>query len=164
MEPHWSRERRQWGHWSPSKSLIASIHAYQEAKKRRGPWARACAWLHKRRCQFWSAVSGADIDPAAQLGPGLALPHPNGVVIHADAVVGANCMLMQQVTLGQLAADGAPRLGDGVYVGAGAKVLGAIHIGDGAAVGANAVVLHDVPARATAVGVPARVIERKAPK
>jgi len=89
------------------------------------------------------------------------LPHPNGVVMHRDAVIGVNCMIMQQVTIGQLAEGGAPRLGDGVYVGAGAKVLGEITIGDGASIGANAVVLSDVPPGCTAVGIPARVVRRR---
>ena len=67
-------------------------------------------------------------------------------------------MLMQQVTVGQLADGAAPVIGSGVYIGAGAKVLGGVRVGDGARIGANAVVLRDVPAGCTAVGVPAHVI------
>jgi uncharacterized protein VirK/YbjX len=103
-------------------------------------------FIAKRRIQFWSIITGADIAPEATLGGGLMLPHPNGIVFHRAAVIGVNCMIMQQVTIGQLASDGAPRLGNNVYVGAGAKVLGPITIGDGASIGANAVVLADVPA------------------
>jgi serine O-acetyltransferase len=109
--------------------------------------------------RFWSAVAGADIPLNARLGGGLLLPHPNGVVIHPDAVVGPNCLLFQQVTLGYGGPKpGAPVLGGHVDVGAGAKVLGGVRVGDHARIGANAVVLDDVPAGATAVGVPARVI------
>jgi serine O-acetyltransferase len=117
--------------------------------------------LNKRRLQFWSVICGSDIHPDAQIGGGLVMPHPNGVVMHQDAVIGTNCMVMQQVTIGQLAHGAVPRLGSGVYVGAGAKILGPVVIGDGAAVGANAVVLDHVPAGATAVGVPARVVRRR---
>jgi serine O-acetyltransferase len=85
------------------------------------------------------------------------LPHPNGVVIHPDAEIGPNCLLFQQVTLGS-SPEGAPKLGGNVVVGAGAKLLGAIRIGENARIGANAVVLRDVPAGATAVGVPAHIV------
>ncbi len=87
------------------------------------------------------------------------LPHPNGVVIHPGAVVGPNCLLFQQVTLGTGGdKPGVPCLAGHVDVGAGAKILGGVRIGEHALIGANAVVLCDVPAGATAVGVPARVL------
>ncbi|WP_236544513.1 serine O-acetyltransferase [Roseovarius atlanticus] len=89
--------------------------------------------------------------------------HPNGVVVHPDAVIGPNCILFQQVTLGTNRGDkGAPQLGGHVDVGPGAKILGPVTIGDHAVIGANAVVLHDVPAGATAVGVPARILPGRA--
>lgn len=88
------------------------------------------------------------------------MPHPNGVVIHPDAVIGPNCLLFQQVTIGQ-SAGGVPVVGGHVDVGAGAKVLGFISIGDHAIIGANAVVLCNVPAGATAVGVPASVVAQR---
>jgi serine O-acetyltransferase len=154
MEPDWSRERKRPFEWSPSKSLLAALRSYH----RGGPFRR---FIAKRRIQFWSIITGADIAPEATLGGGLMLPHPNGIVFHRDAVIGVNCMIMQQVTIGQLASDGAPRLGNNVYVGAGAKVLGPITIGDGASIGANAVVLADVPPHATAVGIPARIARQR---
>ncbi|QFT94759.1 Serine acetyltransferase [Roseovarius sp. THAF9] len=89
--------------------------------------------------------------------------HPNGIVVHPDTVIGPNCILFQQVTLGTNRGDnGAPLLGGHVDVGPGAKILGSVTIGDHAVIGANAVVLSDVPAGATAVGVPARVLSKKA--
>ena len=91
------------------------------------------------------------------IGGGLLLPHPNGVVIHADVEIGPNCLIFQQVTLG--ARHGrVPRLGGHVDIGAGAKLLGGIVVGDDALIGANAVVLDDVPAGATVVGIPAKVV------
>jgi serine O-acetyltransferase len=86
------------------------------------------------------------------------MPHPNGIVIHSDAVIGPNCLIFQQVTIGSRDDSGAPRIGGHVDIGAGAKILGAIAIGHHAKIGANAVVLSDVPEGATAVGIPAKVI------
>ena len=84
----------------------------------------------------------------------LYLPNPYGIVIHSQARIGRGVTIMQQVTIGgkDWGINVAPRLGDGVYVGAGARVLGDITIGDGATIGANAVVTRDVPAGATVVG------------
>ena len=70
-------------------------------------------------------------------------------------------MLMQQVTLGQLAGPGAPVIGSNVYIGAGAKVLGDITVGDGARIGANAVVLSNVPPQCTVVGIPAQIVRSR---
>jgi serine O-acetyltransferase len=112
------------------------------------------------RHRFWSIVTGADIPLTARIGGGLLIPHPNGIVIHPDVEIGPNCLLFQQVTLGH-APSGLPRLGGHVDVGAGAKIIGGITIGDHARIGANAVVTTDVPAGATAVGNPARLLEYK---
>ncbi|UAK26564.1 hypothetical protein K8P63_07625 [Sphingomonas nostoxanthinifaciens] len=87
------------------------------------------------------------------------MPHPNGIVIHPDSVIGPNCLILQQVTLAA-GADGAPRLGGHVDIGAGAKLLGGIVVGDHAVIGANAVVTRDVAPGTTVVGIPARPIER----
>lgn len=105
------------------------------------------------------ALTGIEIHPGATVGPRLFIDHGMGVVIGETAEIGADCLLYHGVTLGGTtlkATKRHPTLGDGVVVGAGAKILGPIHIGDGARVGANAVVVHDVPANATAVGVPAK--------
>jgi serine O-acetyltransferase len=106
-------------------------------------------------------VTGVEIHPAATLGKRLLIDHGTGIVIGETAVIGDDVVLYQGVTLGSVenhAGRRHPQLGSGVFVGAGAKILGAIIIGDNAKIGANAVVLHDVPADATAVGVPAHIV------
>jgi len=149
-DPDWSREQRRRGEWNPGKALLASMRDYQRYRGLR----RKLAVLRHR---FWSAVSGADIPVNARIGGGLLIPHPNGIVIHPDAVIGPNCLIFQQVTIG--VANGIPMIGGHVDIGAGAKVLGAITVGDHARIGANAVVLTDVPAGATMVGIPAREVQ-----
>jgi len=108
---------------------------------------------------FWQAVTGADIPINTRIGGGLLLPHPNGIVIHPSVVIGPNCLIFQQVTLG-MAHGGVPLVGGHVDIGAGAKVIGHVRLGNHSNVGANAVVMIDVPEGATAVGVPARIIHR----
>jgi serine O-acetyltransferase len=158
----WSREHKPRGAWSPSRSLLASIRMYQRHAGR-GPLHALARRVAVLRHRFWSAVAGADIPVNCRLGGGLLLPHPNGVVIHPGAEVGPNCLLFQQVTLGAGSRPGLPRLGGHVDVGAGAKILGGITIGDHARIGANAVVMIDVPAGATAVGIPARILTEPEP-
>lgn len=156
--PDPERERPQrW--WDPPRRLLRSIRAYQKWKARGGVLGFVLRRWHVLAHRFWSVVTGADIPINSRLGVGLALPHPNGIVLHPDAVIGPNCLLFQQVTLGVGGPlPGVPTLGAGVNVGAGAKLLGGVILGDHARVGANAVVLCHVPAGATAVGIPARIL------
>jgi serine O-acetyltransferase len=157
-EPDWSREAKAFWSWQPSRSLLSSIRDHQRYRAStnpfRAPWRVWAAMRHR----FWSIVTGADIPLNCQIGGGLELPHPNGIVLHPMAHLGPNCMLMQQVTIGTRGVGGVPYLGGHVDVGPGAKILGPVRIGDHARIGANAVVLCDVPAGATAIGVPARVM------
>jgi len=140
-------------HWYPSRSLLAAIRAWQSASGPLAPFRRVVAkWRHR----IWSIVTGADIPLDCDLGGGLLLPHPNGIVIAPGASIGPNCLLFQQVTIGS-DGRGVPTLEGHVDVGAGAKLLGPIRIGEHARIGANAVVVTDVPAYATAVGVPAKI-------
>lgn len=116
--------------------------------------------------QFLSSLNvtlhGLDIIPGVRIGPHLYIPHPIGTVVTAHAI-GARCTLVSGITIGLRNGD-FPTLGDDVYVGAGARILGGIRIGNGAKVGANAVVLTDVPDGFVAVGVPAKVIPPKTPE
>jgi serine O-acetyltransferase len=144
--------------WDPPRALLASIRAYQRHRDSRAWYAPVGRRLAVLRHRFWSIATGSDIPVNCQIAGGLRINHPNGIVIHPEAVVGPNCHLFQQVTLGTGVRPGAPRLGGHVDVGAGARLLGGISIGDHARIGANAVVLIDVPAGTTAVGVPARIV------
>jgi serine O-acetyltransferase len=108
-----------------------------------------------------SVEFGVDIHPAARIGSGIMLDHATGIVIGETAVVGHNVSIMQSVTLGgtgKESGDRHPKVGDGVLISAGAKILGNISIGDGAQICAGSVVLSDVPAHTTAAGVPARLM------
>ena len=102
-----------------------------------------------------------DIHPAARIGRGIMIDHATGIVIGETAVVGDNCSLLHAVTLGGSGTehgDRHPKLGCGVMVGAGAKILGNISVGDCARIAAGSVVLKDVPPRRTVAGVPSRDI------
>ncbi|MEZ5997931.1 MAG: serine O-acetyltransferase [Hyphomonas sp.] len=108
-----------------------------------------------------SELFGTDIHPAARIGSGVMLDHATGITIGETAVVGDNCSLLHGVTLGgtgKAVGDRHPKIGRGVLLSVGAKVLGNIHVGDEAKVAAGSVVLKDVPAHCTVAGVPARII------
>lgn len=104
------------------------------------------------------------IDPQATIGPGLYIGHIGGVHINPQAVLGKNCDIAHRVTIGTSAMgrQGAPVLGDGVYVGTGATLVGKIKVGDGAKIAANTLVMSNVPAGATVMGVPGRIVMRPA--
>jgi len=104
---------------------------------------------------------GVDIHPGARIGRGVMLDHATGVVIGETAVVGNNVSILQSVTLGGTGKDEGdrhPKIGDGVLISAGAKILGNISVGEGAKVGAGSVVLEDIPPHTTAAGVPAKIV------
>ncbi|MBV8556792.1 MAG: serine acetyltransferase [Planctomycetaceae bacterium] len=102
------------------------------------------------------------IGRGAEFGPGLVLIHSTGVVINGRVRGGSNVLIEHQVTIGAERRQN-PVIGDDVFLGAGAKVLGPVSIGDGARIGANAVVVDDIPPHCTVVGIPARVVRRRPP-
>jgi serine O-acetyltransferase len=107
---------------------------------------------------------GIELPYSVQLGRRVIIEHQSAIVIHGDCVIGDDCIIRQGVTMGNRYLErplDAPKLGTRVNVGAGAKIFGDVTIGDGANIGANAVVLCDVPAGATAVGIPAKVLAPK---
>jgi len=110
-----------------------------------------------------SAIFGVDIHPAATIGAAILLDHGTGVVIGETARVGDGCTLLHAVTLGGTGKDHGdrhPKIGARVFIGAGAKILGNLQVGDGAKIGAGSIVLKSIPAGATAVGAPAKIIGR----
>lgn len=156
-EPDWSREAKGCCEWAPSRSLLAAIRSYQRHRGRRGPLAALGRRIAALRHRFWSAVTGADISINARIGGGLLMPHPNGIVIHPEAEIGPNCLIMQQVTLGVSGKKGVPRIGGHVDISTGATILGPVRVGDHAVIGAHALVVHDVPAGAVMMAPLARI-------
>jgi len=156
--PDWSRERGK-RFWSPSRKLLASIRDYQRYAANKGFLNKLLKKMTVFRYRFWSVISCADIPLNCQIGGGASIPHPNGIVIHHKAVIGPNCLIHQQVTIGvKRNGSGAPIIGGHVDIGAGAKIIGNITIGKHALIGANAVVTKDVPDFAVVAGIPAKVI------
>lgn len=108
--------------------------------------------------RFTEITTGISIPAMVQIGKGLRIHHFGGIIIHSEARIGDHCTLYQGVTLGDLGGwGGAPRIGNHVILGAGAKVLGQIEVGDHCRIGANAVVRTSIPAGCVAVGIPAVV-------
>ena len=97
-------------------------------------------------------MTGAEIPLTCQIGGGLLIPHPNGIVIHPDAKIGVNCLIFHQVTLGSRGPRGVPNIAGHVDIGAGAKILGPVTIGAHARIGANAVVISNVEPYGVATG------------
>jgi serine O-acetyltransferase len=150
--PDWTREEPS-QFWDPGRKLLRTIRRYQYWKERPGLVSQLFCRILVLQHRFWSVVTGADIPLNCQIGGGLLIPHPNGIVIHPEAKIGVNCLIFQQVTVGSRDAPGHPEIGGHVDVGAGAKILGRVTIGSHARIGANAVVVKDVPAGAVTVGV-----------
>lgn len=126
-------------------------------------WNAGLKWLARLISTFARWLTGIEIHPAARIGRRLFIDHGMGVVIGETAEIGDDCTLYHGVTLGGTTwkkGKRHPTLGRDVVVGAGAKVLGPIQLGDGARVGSNAVVVKDVPAGATVVGIPGRIVQR----
>lgn len=142
-------------------AVAEAARAYRFHADRPGSIARILRAFSRVRLRAWNRFAGSDVCAGARIGRNAMLPHPNGVVIHPHAIIGDDCVIMQQVTIGEIRAGQVPVVGDKVYIGAGAKILGGIRIGDGASIGANAVVLQDVPDGWVAVGIPAVVRPRK---
>lgn len=105
-----------------------------------------------------NVIGGCIIGRGADFGAGFVLVHSNGVVINTSVKGGRNVVIEHQVTIGAEKGQ-SPVLGDDIFIGAGARILGAVTLGNGAKVGANAVVLDDVPAGTTVAGIPARIVK-----
>lgn len=131
-------------------------------------------WFYKKDLFLFSVIirnliyfiSNSYVPPSAKIGEGTIFAYGGiGMVIHANAIIGENCVLGQGITIG--AAEGfvaptinaCPRIGSNCYIGAGAKILGDITVGNNCQIGAGAIVLHDIPDNSVVVGVPAKIIK-----
>src|SRR5450830_2035852 len=124
-------------------------------------WNHRFYWLARLSSHIARFLTGIEIHPGATIGRRVFIDHGMGVVIGETAEIGDDCTLYHGVTLGGTSWNKGkrhPTLGNGVVLGAGAKILGPITIGDGARVGSNAVVVKSVPPGATAAGIPARIL------
>ncbi len=142
------------------------LHALMLHRPAHALYGRGWFWAARFISQLGRFLTGIEIHPGATIGRRVFIDHGMGVVVGETAVIGDDCTIYQGVTLGGTSlAKGAkrhPTLGRGVIVGANAQVLGGFTVGDGARVGSSAVVVKPVPAGATAVGNPARIIQAEA--
>ena len=140
------------------------LHAVWIHRIAHGFWTRGLRWLGRFVSNAGRWLTGIEIHPAVVIGRRVFIDHGMGVVIGETAEIGDDCTIYQGVTLGGTSlyrgTKRHPTLGKNVVVSAGAKVLGGFTVGDGAKIGSNAVVLKEVPAGATVVGVPGRVVEQ----
>jgi serine O-acetyltransferase len=129
-------------------------------------WTHGFKWLGRFTSHLSRFFTGIEIHPGAKIGNRVFFDHAMGTVVGETAEIGDGCTIYQGVTLGGTSlykgAKRHPTLGKDVVVSAGAKVLGGFEVGDGAKIGSNSVVIKPVPAGATAVGIPARIIQSKA--
>lgn len=144
------------------------------------PGFRVTLWYRVARClgakkgqRFFAKLStlwllrqqlrtGVTLNPGTEIGPGLYIPHPGCIVVNPKCKLGSNVYLSHDVLLGKAHSGprvGVPDIGDDVFIGAGARLLGKLTVGNNAAIGANAVVLSDIPANAFAAGSPAKVVK-----
>ncbi len=124
-------------------------------------WTNGLFWLARLISHITRWLTGIEIHPGAKIGRRFFIDHGMGVVIGETAEIGDDCTLYHGVTLGGTSWDKGkrhPTLGNGVVIGAGAKVLGPLDIGDNVRIGSNSVVLKDVPANATVIGIPGRIV------
>ena len=127
-------------------------------------WTHGLRWLARLNSNLWRWFTGIEIHPGAKIGRRLFIDHGVGVVIGETAEIGDDVTLYQGVTLGGTSWNKGkrhPTLARNVVVGAGAKVLGPFTVGENARIGSNAVVVKEVPAGATAIGIPARIVQEQ---
>jgi serine O-acetyltransferase len=141
------------------------LHALVLHRRAHWCWTHDLKWLGRFISHIARGLTGIEIHPGAVIGERVFFDHAMGVVVGETAEIGDGCTIYQGVTLGGTSlykgAKRHPTLGKNVVVSAGAKVLGGFLVGDGAKIGSNAVVIKPVPAGATAVGIPARIIPSK---
>ena len=160
------RQKAQWCYESQSHGAILKVlltdGTFAMVLYRLMQWSRR--WHLKPVEMFFNKLNAicnnCIIGRGAEFGPGFVLIHATGVVINGTVKGGSNVFIEHQVTIGA-ERRASPVIGSDVFIGAGAKVIGAVTIGDGARIGANAVVIEDVPSHCTVVGIPARIVRRR---
>ena len=166
-DPDWEADLARYPRrpWFKEQSIWAiAVYRFGRRVDRRPPglWRKALEKVYWLAFLLTETLTGISISKSVAVGPGLKIWHFGNVFVHKACIIGRNCTLRQGVTIGNREDDGpVPVLEDDVELGAYAQILGGVRIGRGAKVGAMSVVLQDVPAGATAVGIPARIIERK---
>jgi serine O-acetyltransferase len=166
-DPDWQADLARYPRrpWLKEQSIWAiAVYRFGRRNDRRPPGLvrRVCDRFYWLIFRISETLTGISIPKSARVGPGLRIYHFGTIIIHSDTVIGANCTLRHGVTIGDRGDNGpVPVLEDDVDLGAYAQVLGGVRIGRGAKVGAMSVVLCDVPPGAVAVGVPARIIDRR---
>ena len=144
------------------------LHAVWIHRISHGLWNLGLKWIARLLSLLARFITGIEIHPGAKIGRRVFLDHGLGIVIGETTEIGDDCTIYQGVTLGGTSlykgVKRHPTLGKGVVISAGAKVLGGFTVGDGARVGSNAVVLKEIPAGATAVGIPARILHPDLPQ
>lgn len=150
-------------HWE-ILTTYPGVHALLMHRLSHWLWKQRLYWFARFNSHLARWLTGIEIHPGATIGRRVFIDHGMGVVIGETAVIGDDCTLYHGVTLGGTSWNKGkrhPTLESGVVIGAGAKVLGPIIVGTGAKIGSNAVVVKNVPANATAVGIPARILEEE---
>jgi serine O-acetyltransferase len=153
--PDWSREEVQC-FWDPGRKLLRSIRKFQSCNGKKGIFWKIIQRYWRVVHWFWSNVTQSEIHLNCNIGGGLMIPHPTGIIIHPDSSIGVNCLIFHQVTLA-----GKVTLGGHVDIGAGAKLKGPITVGNHVQIGLNSVVTKDVSDNLVVAGVPAKVISVK---
>ena len=177
MFPNLSEDlRRYGGPWHRLRALVLAPRVWAIVTFRLARWvhtARSAAIprlplkaLVSLIAVFIDVATNIELPPQVAIGPGLFLPHTGYIVVASNVVIGRHCVITQGVTIGHRSGGSVlslagPAIGDRVYIGPGAVILGPISIGDDVLIGANAVVTRSVPDRAVVVGNPARVISMK---
>lgn len=158
--------------YNQARGFMRFVHVYiMQAGFRASFWyrvARAAGAKNRllgKLCTLWlmryQLQTGIQLNPGTDIGPGLYIPHFGSIIINPHCRIGKNCYLSHDVTLGKAhngPRKGVPQVGDDVFIGPGAKIIGKLVVGDNAAIGANSVVLGDIPPDCFAAGAPAKVV------
>jgi serine O-acetyltransferase len=144
---------------SPGFWLIAAYRFGRWADGLPGPARKLASAAYGAMLTSSEFVLGSTLHRETEIGEGFHIVHADGIRIDPEAVVGRRVGIMQGVTIGQTVdRPGAPVIGDDVFIGAGARILGPVKVGDRARIAANSLVVNDVPADSTAIGVPAKIL------